>query len=153
MQVWVSQILGDDHFKRMPRVTVSVARWRTLTAQIPWMPSICQKLKPLTGYGDVSIWVNILEWDIKLQKKKNKKKKKYKRVYWLKLFLRWAIWPMDFPVLGLMKIILMPFISYCAKYTYRYLILISNHRKVRYCKNLKLKIQYFIIGATKLTFI
>ena len=76
MQVWVSQILGDDHFKRMPRVTISVARWRTLTAQIPWMPSICQKLKPLTGYGDVSIWVNILEWDIKLQKKKNKKKKK-----------------------------------------------------------------------------
>ena len=39
------------------------------------MPSICKKLKPLTGNGDVSIWVNILEWDIKLQKKKTQTKK------------------------------------------------------------------------------
>ena len=24
--VWVSRVLGDDHYKRMPRVTVGVAR-------------------------------------------------------------------------------------------------------------------------------
>ena len=42
----------DDHYKRMPRVTVAVVRLRTLTAQVP---SIGQNLKPLTGNGDVSI--------------------------------------------------------------------------------------------------
>ena len=61
------------------------------------------------------------------------------------------MWLMDFPVLVLMKIIVTPSISYCAKSTY--FILIRNHRKVRYCKNFKLKIQYFIKGATNLTFI
>ena len=32
-EVWVSRVLGDDRYKRMPRVTVGVARERTLTAQ------------------------------------------------------------------------------------------------------------------------
>ena len=47
----VSRVLGDEQYKRMPRVT-GVARERTLTAQ--W-PSLSQNLQPFTGYGDVSI--------------------------------------------------------------------------------------------------
>ena len=51
-QVWVSRVLGDDHYKRMSRVTVGLARLRTLTARCPWMPSIGQNLQPFTGNGD-----------------------------------------------------------------------------------------------------
>ena len=56
-QVRVSRVLGDDHYKRIPRVTVDVARWRNLIAQWPWVPSIGQHLQPFTGNVDVSIWV------------------------------------------------------------------------------------------------
>ena len=45
----------DDRYKRMPRVTVCVARYRTLTTLWPWVPSIGQHLKSFTGNGDVSI--------------------------------------------------------------------------------------------------
>ena len=41
----------------MPRVTVGVARKRTLTAQWLWEPSIGQNLHPFTGNGDVSMSV------------------------------------------------------------------------------------------------
>ena len=37
--------------------TVSVARWRTLNAQWPWVSNIGQNLQAFTGNGDVSIWV------------------------------------------------------------------------------------------------
>ena len=33
--VWVSRVLENNHYKRMPRVTVGVARSLTLTAQWP----------------------------------------------------------------------------------------------------------------------
>ena len=56
-QVWVSWVLGDEHYKRMNRVTASVARERILTAQWPWLPSIDQNLQPFTSNGDVSICV------------------------------------------------------------------------------------------------
>ena len=32
--VRMSQVFGDDHFERMPRVTIGVARYRTLTTQL-----------------------------------------------------------------------------------------------------------------------
>ena len=51
-QVWVSR---DDHYKRMSRVTVGVARLRTLTAQWPWVLSVGQILQPFTGNGDVTM--------------------------------------------------------------------------------------------------
>ena len=53
--VEVSGVLGDDHYTRIPHVTVDVARWRTLTAQWPWVPSIGQNLQPFTGNGYVSM--------------------------------------------------------------------------------------------------
>ena len=31
----LSRVFGDDHYKRMPRVTVGVARLRTLAARWP----------------------------------------------------------------------------------------------------------------------
>ena len=55
--MWVSRVLRDDHHKQIPRVTVSVARYRTLTAQLPWVPSKGQNLHPIIGKGGVSIWV------------------------------------------------------------------------------------------------
>ena len=42
-------VLGDDHYKLMPRVTASVASLRTLSAPWLYMPSIGQNLQPLTG--------------------------------------------------------------------------------------------------------
>ena len=42
---------------RSQRVTVGVARQRTLTTLWPWVPSTCHNLQPFTGNGDVSIWV------------------------------------------------------------------------------------------------
>ena len=56
-QVWVSRVLWDDHYKRMPLVTVGVARWRTFTDQWPWVLNIGQNLQTFTCNGDVSIWV------------------------------------------------------------------------------------------------
>ena len=47
----------DDHYKRMPRVRVGVARLRTPTAQWQWVSSIGQNLQLLTGNGNVSIWM------------------------------------------------------------------------------------------------
>ena len=43
----------------MSRVTVGVARLRTLTTQWPWVPSIHvgQNLQPFTGNDDLSKWV------------------------------------------------------------------------------------------------
>ena len=55
-QVGVSRVLGDDHYKQMPRtrLTVGVTLLRTLTAQWPWVPSTGQNLKPFTtGNSDV----------------------------------------------------------------------------------------------------
>ena len=40
----------------MPRVVV-VTRFRTLTAQWAYLPTIGQNLQPFTGNGDVFIWV------------------------------------------------------------------------------------------------
>ena len=56
--VRVSRVLGDDHYKRMPRDIVGVSRSRTLTAQWPKVPSIGYHLQPFTGNGDVSKWEN-----------------------------------------------------------------------------------------------
>ena len=50
----MSQVPGDDHYKRMTCVTVGVARWRILTAQWPWVPSIGQNLKSFIGNDDIS---------------------------------------------------------------------------------------------------
>ena len=38
------RVLGDDHYKRMPHVTVRVARLRILTDQWPYVPNIGQNL-------------------------------------------------------------------------------------------------------------
>ena len=55
--MWVSRVLGDDHYKRMIRVTVGVARLGTLTSQKPWVPSTGHNLHPFLANGDVSTWV------------------------------------------------------------------------------------------------
>ena len=47
-QVWVSWVLRYDYFKRIPRITVGVTRWRT---------SLLNG-NNFTDNGDVSIWVN-----------------------------------------------------------------------------------------------
>ena len=52
----VSLVLKCHHFKQMPRVT-GVARWRTLNAQWPWVPSLGQNFKSPTSNGYVSIWM------------------------------------------------------------------------------------------------
>ena len=54
-QVWVSRVLRDDHYKRMPRVTVGVARLRTSTAHWRRVPSTRQNLQPFTSNGDIQI--------------------------------------------------------------------------------------------------
>ena len=54
-EVRASRVLGDDHYKRMTRVTVGVARLRTFIDQCQWVPSTGQNLKPFTGNGDISI--------------------------------------------------------------------------------------------------
>ena len=51
-QVGVWRFLWNDHYKRIPRVTVG-----NLTAQWSWVPSISQSLKPFTDNSDVSIWM------------------------------------------------------------------------------------------------
>ena len=48
-QEWVSQVLGNDHYKELARDTVGVVCKRTLTAQWPWEPN--------------EWYVYILEWD------------------------------------------------------------------------------------------
>ena len=55
--MWVPRVLGDDHYKRLSRVTVGVARWRTPTAQWVWVPSIGQNLQSFTDNRGVSVWV------------------------------------------------------------------------------------------------
>ena len=55
--VWVLLVLGDDHYKRMSRVTACVARLWNLTAQWPGVPNISQNFKSFTGNGYVSKWV------------------------------------------------------------------------------------------------
>ena len=60
--VRVSRILGDDHYKQMPRVTVGVAEETSLLNGRmcrAWVKN-CQ---PFIGTGDVSKWVKILVWD------------------------------------------------------------------------------------------
>ena len=61
----MSRVLGDDHSKRMPRVTVGVARWKALTTQWPWVLSIGQHLLPIIVTSPYE-WT-ILEWDDKPQ--------------------------------------------------------------------------------------
>ena len=53
-QQGVSGVLRDDIYLEMPRVTVGLSRYRTLTAQWSLVPSVCQNL-PFTGIGDVLI--------------------------------------------------------------------------------------------------
>ena len=55
--MWVSRVLEADHYKRMPCVTVGVARYRTLTVQEPRVPSIGHNFEALHWYDDVSKWV------------------------------------------------------------------------------------------------
>ena len=62
----VSQV----HYKRIRRVTVGVVRWRILTAQWPWMPSVGQNLHPFIGNVNVSIWVKNSRVGWKLQTNK-----------------------------------------------------------------------------------
>ena len=75
--VRVSLVLGEDHYKRMPHVTVGVARLRTLSAQWPWVLGIGQNLKLFTGNGDVFIWVKQL-----LSGTINSKKKQTNKLIW-----------------------------------------------------------------------
>ena len=49
--MWVSWVLGNDHYKRATLVVVGVARLRALTAPWRWVLSIWS----FTGNGDVSI--------------------------------------------------------------------------------------------------
>ena len=70
--VRVTKVLGDERYKRMPLVTVGVARWRTLTARWPWVPSKVQNLQPFTGNCDVSILVKNYRVGRKTQNKQRK---------------------------------------------------------------------------------
>ena len=74
--VWVSRVLGDDHYKRIPRVTVGVARLRTLTGQRRWMPNIGQNLQPLPAVVTSPYEWKILEWDDKPETNRNKQTNK-----------------------------------------------------------------------------
>ena len=49
------RVLRDNHYKRMPRVTVGVAQYGNLTAEWPLVPSIGQNLQHLAGDGDASM--------------------------------------------------------------------------------------------------
>ena len=53
--------IGDDPYKELPRVTVGVARYRTLSAQWPWVPYISQYLQLVTSPYE---W-KTFEWDVK----------------------------------------------------------------------------------------
>ena len=63
--MWVSRVLGDDHYKRMSCVTLGVARQRTLTAQGPWVPSMGQNLQPLPLMVTSPNEWKIIEWEYK----------------------------------------------------------------------------------------
>ena len=54
----VSRVFRDDHYKRMSRFTVNVARLNAITAQWPEVPSIGQNLQPFTGNGEVILVKN-----------------------------------------------------------------------------------------------
>ena len=54
MDVSVSQILRDDHNKRMSFVTIGAARSRTFNAQWPLILSIGLNWQDFTDNGDVS---------------------------------------------------------------------------------------------------
>ena len=54
-QVWVSRVLGDDNYKRIPRVTVGVARWRTPHCSMAMSAEHRSKFQPFIGNDDVSI--------------------------------------------------------------------------------------------------
>ena len=62
-QAWVSWVLRDDHFDRIPCVTVGVTRWRTSLLNGD----------TFTGNGDVSIWVNSSTVGFKSPYKQNPK--------------------------------------------------------------------------------
>ena len=49
--VWMSRVLGDDHYKRIPRGTLKNPHCST------GVPSIGRNLQPFTGNGDFSKWV------------------------------------------------------------------------------------------------
>ena len=66
-------MVGRDHYKQTPHVTVGVARLRTLTAQWPWVSG--QNLKPFPCNGDVSIWVKNSQVGRKTPNKQTKKQK------------------------------------------------------------------------------
>ena len=57
----------------MSRVTVGVARLWTLTAQWPWVLSVCQNLQPFNGNGESPYEWKFFEWD-KKSKQTNKQK-------------------------------------------------------------------------------
>ena len=79
-----AEFIKSGHYKRMPRVTVGETRWRTLTAQWPWVPSIGHNLKPFTGKGDVFIWVK----NSRLGRKTQTNKETYQK--WNMTWMTWV---------------------------------------------------------------
>ena len=74
-QVWVSRVLGDDHYKWMSRVTVGVTRWRIINAQWPSVPGIpyVKIWNPSPVMVTTLYEWKILEWDLKPQTNKTNK--------------------------------------------------------------------------------
>ena len=57
--VWVSRVLGNDHYKRMPHAAVGVAPYRTITVQ--YKAKVKSSPSPVMVTSPYE-W-NILEWD------------------------------------------------------------------------------------------
>ena len=98
-KVWVLRVLVDDYYKHMPRVTVDVARLRTLTAQWPWVPSIICSSSPVM-VKTLYQWKN-LEWDLE-SKTKTKKQIIMSHVHmnfcdhnWLSLSMKFTIFSLN----------------------------------------------------------
>ena len=53
-QLWVSRVLGDDHYVLISPVIVGMANWKPQCQVSSWD----ENLQYLIGNGDVSIWVN-----------------------------------------------------------------------------------------------
>ena len=51
--VWVSRVLGDDHYTRTCHVTVGMSRQITLTPQ--WVPSVGEHLQPFNCNGGLEL--------------------------------------------------------------------------------------------------
>ena len=106
-QVWVSRVLGDDHYKLVSHVTVGVARLRTRTAHRSSNYNIGQVLLNVNGFDRLLIfiwkkllWVylkiwstspvtmtspyewKILDWDLKRRTNKQKLLKPFRILWW-----------------------------------------------------------------------